>query len=138
MSAILKRSEKLQEKLDQNFDVTSKKTTQQLKDVKKKVKDLKQQIAKVSSKFTDNVDISSANLNSQFYVQKDRFDANRKSAEETRLNGRDVSVPNTIAATIASGKDVPNADDNTSYGIVTRAIIIMNIKYSFFINFSRL
>ena len=120
MSAILKRSEKLQEKLDQNFEVTSKKTTQQLKDVKKKVKDLKQQIAKASSSFTDNVDISSANLNSQFYVQKDRFDANRKSAEETRLNGRDVSVPNTIAATIASGKDIPNADDNTSYGIVKR------------------
>ena len=132
MSNILKRSEKLQEKLDQNFEVTSKKTTQQLKDVKKKVKDLKQQIAKASSSFTDNVDISSANLNSQFYVPKDRFDANRKSAEEPRLSGRDISAPNTIAATITSGKDIPNADDNTSYGIVKRRSVNINVKYSLF------
>ena len=120
MSNILKRSEKLQEKLDHNFDVTSKKTTQQLKDVKKKVKDLKQQISKVSSKSTDNIDISSANLNSQFYVQKDRFDANRKSADEPRLNERDSSASNTIAATIANGKDVPNSAENSSYGSISR------------------
>ena len=120
MSNILKRSEKLQEKLDHNFDVTSKKTTQQLKDVKKKVKDLKQQISKVSSKCTDNIDISSANLNSQFYVQKDRFDANRKSADEPRLNERDSSVStNTIAATIANGKDVPSSAENSSYGSIS-------------------
>ena len=120
MSNLLKRSEKLQEKLNHNFDVTSKKTTQQLKDVKKKVKDLKHQIAKVSSNFTDNVDISTANLNSQFYVQKDRFDANRRSVDETRLNDRDVAVSNTIAATIANGKDAFSAPDNTTQGNMTQ------------------
>ena len=123
MSNLLKRSEKLQEKLNHNFDVTSKKTTQQLKDVKKKVKDLKHQIAKVSSNFTDNVDISSANLNSQFYVQKDRFDANRRSVDETRLNDRDVAVSNTIAATIANGKDAFSAPDNTTQGNMARSCI---------------
>ena len=122
MSNVLKRSEKLQEKLNHNFDVTSKKTTQQLKDVKKKVKDLKQQIAKVSSNFTDNVDISSANLNSQFYVQKDRFDANRRSTDETRLSDRDVFVSNTIASTIANGKDGPKAPDNTKHGNVNKML----------------
>ena len=124
MSNLLKRSEKLQEKLNHNFDVTSKKTTQQLKDVKKKVKDLKHQIAKVSSNFTDNVDISSANLNSQFYVQKDRFDANnRRSLDETRLSDRDVAVSNTIAATIANGKDGFSALDNTTQGNMARFYI---------------
>ena len=105
MINIFKRSEKLQEKLDQNYSITSRKTAQQLKDVKKKVKDLKHQISKVSSKFPNHEDISSANLNSQFYVHNYHSDANRNLAEETRSKCKDVCAPNNFGSSVSKGKD---------------------------------
>ena len=98
-------SEKIQEKLNQSYDTTSRKTSQQLKDVKKKVKDLKHQITKVSSNSSNLLDISSTNLTSQFYEQKDHFDANRKLIDEARLENKDRSTPKTIATALAIGKD---------------------------------
>jgi len=116
MNNVLKRSEKLQEKLDQNYSASSRKTAQQLKDVKKKVKDLKQQISKVSSNFSENVDISSAKLNSQFYVQKDHSDANRNLVEETRSKSNDGYAPNNIAAASPAGKDGIKETNATAHG----------------------
>ena len=116
MINVLKRSEKLQEKLDQNFSATSRKTAQQLKDIKKKVKDLKHQISKVSLNISDNVDISSANLNPQFYVQKNHSDTNRQLAEETRLKSKDRYAPNNIAVAISAGKDGIKETNVTAHG----------------------
>ena len=116
MISVLKRSEKLQEKLNQSYDHSSKKTLQQLKDVKKKVKDLKHQISKVTLTSSNNLDISSANLNSQFYVQKDHFDANRKSVDEGRLENKDRSNHKTVAATLTIGKDKSKEISAASWG----------------------
>ena len=105
MINVFKRSEKLQEKINLNYDAVSRKTAQQLKEVKKKVKDLKHQIAKVSSNSSNNIDVTTTNLNSQLCVQEDNYNANRKSLDEARPNDRDRSTHKTIAAAISIGKN---------------------------------
>jgi len=112
MTSTIKNSEKLQEKLNKNYEVMSRKTAQQLKDVKKKVKDLKHQIDKVSSGQTNNINISSANLNSQFYVQKEHFDATRKSIDDARTKLKDGSSTKLSVSEETNG-NVENMDLNT-------------------------
>ena len=112
MTSAIKNSEKLQEKLNKNYEVMSRKTAQQLKDVKKKVKDLKHQIDKVSSGQTNNINISSANLNSQFYVQKEHFDATRKSIDDARTKSKDGSYTKLSVSEETNG-NVVNLDLNT-------------------------
>ena len=112
MTSAIKNSEKLQEKLYKNYEVMSRKTAQQLKDVKKKVKDLKHQIDKVSSGQTNNINISSANLNSQFYVQKEHFDATRKSIDDARTKSKDGSYTKLSVSEETNG-NVVNLDLNT-------------------------
>ena len=112
MTSTIKNSEKLQEKLNKNYEVMSRKTAQQLKDVKKKVKDLKHQIDKVSSGQTNNINISSANLNSQFYVQKEHFDATRKSIDDARTKSKDGSYTKLSVSEETNG-NVVNLDLNT-------------------------
>ena len=104
MINVFKRSEKLQEKINLNYDAVSRKTAQQLKEVKKKVKDLKHQIAKVSSNSSNNIDVTTTNLNSQLCVQEDNYNANRKSLDEARPNDRDRCTHKTIAAAVSIGK----------------------------------
>ena len=111
MTSTIKNSEKLQEKLNKNYEVMSRKTAQQLKDVKKKVKDLKHQIDKVSSGQTNNINISSANLNSQFYVQKEHFDATRKSIDDARTKSKDGSSTKLSVSEETNG-NVVNLDLN--------------------------
>ena len=111
MTSAIKNSEKLQEKLNKNYEVMSRKTAQQLKDVKKKVKDLKHQIDKVSSGQTNNINISSANLNSQFYVQKEHFDTTRKSIDDARTKSKDVSSTKLSVSEETNG-NVVNANLN--------------------------
>ena len=111
MTSTIKNSEKLQEKLNKNYEVMSRKTAQQLKDVKKKVKDLKHQIDKVSSGQTNNINISSANLNSQFYVQKEHFDATRKSIDDARTKSKDGSYTKLSVSEETNG-NVVNANLN--------------------------
>ena len=111
MTSAIKNSEKLQEKLNKNYEVMSRKTAQQLKDVKKKVKDLKHQIDKVSSGQTNNINISSANLNSQFYVQKEHFDTTRKSIDDARTKSKDVSSTKLSVSEETNG-NVVNLDLN--------------------------
>ena len=112
MTSAIKNSEKLQEKLNKNYEVMSRKTAQQLKDVKKKVKDLRHQIDKVSSGQTNNINISSANLNSQFYVQKEHFDATRKSIDDARTKSKDGSYTKLSVSEETNG-NVVNLDLNT-------------------------
>ena len=111
MTSAIKNSEKLQEKLNKNYEVMSRKTAQQLKDVKKKVKDLKHQIDKVSSGQTNNINISSANLNSQFYVQKEHFDATRKSIDDARTKSKDGSSTK-LSVSERTSEKVLNKDVN--------------------------
>ena len=117
MIDVLKRSEKLQEKLEHNYGATSRKTAQQLKDVKKKVKDLKIQLAKVSSNSSRNIDASSTHPNSQFCVEEESYSANRKSLDKPRSSNKTFSAVKTISATVSIGKN-DKCEDNLAGQVI--------------------
>ena len=84
MINVVKRSEKLQDKLDSNYDATSRKTTQQLKELKKKVKELKQQITNASSFSFNDTGNSTPSTNEQIDFHEDNDKVDGKSTSETR------------------------------------------------------
>ena len=110
MISVLKRSEKLQDKLDSNYDATSKKTTQQLKELKKKVKELKHQITNASSFSFNDTGNSNPSTNEQidFHEVNDNLDG--KLTYETRpaCSTRSGHKTNTPTASY-NGKNESNA-----------------------------
>ena len=128
MISVLKRSEKLQDKLDSNYDATSKKTTQQLKELKKKVKELKHQITNASSFSFNDTGNSNPSTNEQidFHEENDNLDG--KSTYETRpacsaRSGHKTSTPTASY----NGKN----ESNGIGGFVKQGKLIDN-KYAIF------